>query len=41
MEPTTKLDARFSAEAALVFAVAPDKVLGFRKGVYSQTRWRC
>ncbi|MGW0478108.1 pyridoxamine 5'-phosphate oxidase family protein [Nonomuraea sp. NPDC003214] len=25
---------------ALVFEVAPDKVLGFRKGDYAQTRWR-
>ncbi|MFB4266203.1 pyridoxamine 5'-phosphate oxidase family protein [Nonomuraea sp. GTA35] len=25
---------------ALVFAVAPAKVLGFRKGDYAQTRWR-
>jgi hypothetical protein len=25
---------------ALVFAVAPDKALGFSKGAFSQTRWR-
>jgi hypothetical protein len=35
-------DGEFHAQGhdALVFAVAPAKVLGFGKGQYSQTRWR-
>ncbi|MEV4107559.1 pyridoxamine 5'-phosphate oxidase family protein [Nonomuraea sp. NPDC049695] len=32
--------ASFAHGHALVFEVAPSKVLGFRKGDYSQTRWR-
>lgn len=28
------------AREALVFEVAPSTVFGFRKGDYSQTRWR-
>ncbi|WP_433438049.1 pyridoxamine 5'-phosphate oxidase family protein [Nonomuraea sp. CA-141351] len=30
----------FAHGEALVFEVAPSKVLGFRKGEFSQTRWR-
>ncbi|MEV6154809.1 hypothetical protein AB0L53_31165 [Nonomuraea sp. NPDC052129] len=38
--PGRPIEEKQGGDRALVFAVAPAKAFGFRKGDFSQTRWR-